>query len=418
MFHRVIYLFIIIFIVGCNADVTIKNNDSIPFMIVEKGDIQEVVSAVGAVMPHKRNLITAPIGGKILKLCPEATFVNEGDLLVQFDTTEIEKELLTKELELKKAQANLDKAIAEFNLLEIQSKFNVESKKSAQTFIEAELKNTQKNLEREKRLYSEKIGTIIDVEDAQSVVRAKSAELENSEIDIEIAEITNTSSFIKKNTEINLKKFELKKAEENYDTVKKNFTSAIIKSPCEGIVIYASEWAGVTLKTSEGDEVNKNSLLMTITDISNLVVETEIRENEITKVKIGQKVKLIQKGTSGDIVFDGKVKTIISVASENPKYAGIPFRGVYTVIIDVTNDNNKKNHLYPGMNIETNIITNDLKNIIYIPLIGVISKDGEKFVNLKTNDGFKEHKIVVSAEIQGYAVIKEGLKEGDKIGIL
>jgi multidrug efflux pump subunit AcrA (membrane-fusion protein) len=83
-------------------------------VVVQRGALTATVTGSGTVKPQRALTYRSPIPGRdveIRELAPEGTRVNEGDLLIRLDTTDLERERdrATQEME----QARIDAQLAE-----------------------------------------------------------------------------------------------------------------------------------------------------------------------------------------------------------------------------------------------------------------------------------------------------------------
>lgn len=106
----------------------------------------------------------------------------------------------------------------------------------------------------------------------------------------------------------------------------------------------------------EGEVIKANQSLLTITDLSDIYVRVYISGNKLSKVKVGQKVKIKADSFPGpNEVFDGYVSYIGAQAEFTPRNVQTPeerTKLVYPVKIQITN---KENKLRDGMYVTVNL---------------------------------------------------------------
>jgi len=419
----VVFMTAILTLTGCNLkDRFIKKEtkiDATPTVEVKKGDLTVFVREMGMIKAKDTVTIYAKTTGKIESiLVPDGSMAKEGDILLKMDSTDFETAVTDKKLELEQKKANLLQAQEELKIMKTTSKLTIDSKISKQNFNKTELEIAQKDLEKEKRLYDEKIRTLQDIESSESNVRSKQNTVKQDEIDTNLEKENQQSKIIQKKAEIKLRQTEVAKAKIDYEKAKKQLEDTIIKAPKEGLVSYNSVWRGSTSeKYAEGDEVRNGEGLIQLPDLSNLIVNIPLRESEIKKVKKGQEV-LLEIDTSEKLVFDGKIDYVSEIGEEpswRNSHQGTPGQTKYALTVEILN--NKQGLLRPGMKVVSNIITDKLENIIYIPNQCIFYKDKKAYVWLKTEKGFEEKLIEVGKNTDNYTEIKAGLKEGDIIAL-
>lgn len=139
-----------------------------------------------------------------------------------------------------------------------------------------------------------------------------------------------------------------------------------IKSPSSGVVIADFEKAGETVDTI--------SPLHTIADLSTLSASFDVYENDIGKIKIGQRVLVYSNAYSGQS-FEGKVVFISPRVDESS----------FTIKIRVQIDNHDY-LLKPGMFVRGEILLEGQETRFSVPSDAVQDLDGTKVVFVKDEE--------------------------------
>lgn len=190
--------------------------------------------------------------------------------------------------------------------------------------------------------------------------------------------------------------------ENQYETLE-DYT---IKSPIKGTVIEK--------KKKAGDTIDSNAELCTIYDLSYLKMTMNIDELDISKVKVGQEVTVTADAVQGQ-TFKGKVTKI--------NMAGTTTNGVTTYPVEVQIENTEG--LLPGMNVSTEIIVNQVEDVVAIPVGAVVRGDKVlvKTGNTSTDDptvpaGYEYVNVETGVSNDQYVEIKSGINEGDEIAYI
>lgn len=202
-----------------------------------------------------------------------------------------------------------------------------------------------------------------------------------------------------------------------------------ILSPIDGTVIEKNFKLGDTLSM-----VSSNTVLMTVADMSKMKFTIDIDELDIAKIVEGLKVN-ISADALPDTQFKGEVTSIpVLGKSQN---------GVTTYPVEVTIE--EPGRLKPGMNINSEIIVESKRDVLYVPM-SAITKIGNKTmvfvkndfdnvendkenteVNQNTEEKTKRRQILnnningipcevtVGINTEDYIEIIRGLKEGDTV---
>lgn len=212
----------------------------------------------------------------------------------------------------------------------------------------------------------------------------------------------------------------LTKAENNYEDALDSVDEYHITSPIAGTVI--------TKNAKVGDKIQRNSnsttTLATIYDLSELTLDMDVDELDISKVELGQDVN-IQADAFNNKRFTGTITNINLVSNNSNGVTNYPV----TVTIKEVGD------LLPGMNVDAYVVLSRVENALGIPSDAlqrgnvcyvlnssptIVSKNystegiSERVKN-NTPDGFTAIQVTTGISNDNFIEIKEGLQEGDQV---
>jgi HlyD family secretion protein/macrolide-specific efflux system membrane fusion protein len=186
-----------------------------------------------------------------------------------------------------------------------------------------------------------------------------------------------------------------------------------ISSPMDGIVIQRGIQPGEVV-TPGVQATFEGKPLLTVADLSTLVVKAEFNQIDVARIAIGQKVTLTLDSLPGR-TFSGKVSRV-APASTQPKGKDIE---VFPVEATVEGD---ASGVRPGMTADLRIHLERKPNVTALPIEAVVKdKDsGKSFVTkvLSIQEGrAKTDKVAVKlgAKNDRQVEIVDGVKEGDRI---
>lgn len=136
------------------------------------------------------------------------------------------------------------------------------------------------------------------------------------------------------------------------------------------------------LSVASGDSVQISATVAHITNYSSLQTTISVDELDITKVQVGQAVKITASAFE-DETFEGKVT---KVAEE-----GISSNGVST--FEVTVEITDPKRLKIGMSTEASITIESKEDALYVPLEAVYKSGDEKYVLVPTTFGIVEEEV-------------------------
>jgi HlyD family secretion protein len=200
---------------------------------------------------------------------------------------------------------------------------------------------------------------------------------------------------------------------EHLEKLRKQFAACTIKAPAAGQVVYSSsmmdQWQRRNNPIEIGAQVRERQKIISIPDTSKMKVEIKIHETWVDKIQPGQQAK-ITTAAFPDKTFTGKVLKKAPLAdSENWLN---PDLKVYAtdVGIDGTYD-----FLKTGMSAKVEIVVDELKNVISVPLQAVSNVKGKKVCFVLGSSTPEQRQVETGAFNDSFVEIKSGLTEGDKV---
>jgi len=152
-----------------------------------------------------------------------------------------------------------------------------------------------------------------------------------------------------------------------------------------------------------GAMVDQTTEILTIMDPNLLVIDADIYEKDIAKIRIGQQVEVTVPAYPGEN-FMGKISYISDVLKEETR--------TITVRAEVENQGYK---LKPGMFAGIDIFLNHQVQALVLPMEAILDDKDEHIVFVKVDD--KYIPVIVEAGIKEGAFIEiiHGIKEGDEV---
>ena len=170
-------------------------------------------------------------------------------------------------------------------------------------------------------------------------------------------------------------------------------------------ITYYSPMSGTVIekKIQEGDYVNEGSVIYNIADLSRLWSISEVYENDLSKIKIGAKVKLNLKAYPGE-EFIGKVAFIYPVINSQTR--------TVKVRSELSSYGGK---LKPQMYGETIFMKSGGEGIL-VPADAVIIAGKRAVVWIKSGDGmFEPREVKLGSRYNDKYYIISGVNDGDEI---
>lgn len=316
--------------------------------------ITESVYASGIIKTVNQYQVFSTVNGLVAeKFVTEGDIVKKGSPLLRISNS-------TVRLNEDNAKINADYALTQSNhekLNELQTSIDV---------AKAKMNNDILLLQRQKNLWKEEIGT-------QNEVEQRELALKNSTSNYEATKL----KYIQLQKQINFLEKQSQKTLEISKNIVGDYT---IKSEVDGKVY--------NILKEKGEMVNSQTAVALIGDANTFLLELQVDEYDIAKIKIGQRILITMDSYKGK-VFDAVVSKINPIMNERSKSFTIEATFV-----------KQPEALYPNLTCEANILLQEKEKALTIPRNYLLNGDS---VILST----KEKKKVIT-----------GLKDYQKVEIL
>ena len=353
--------------------------------IYEEGEI-EAVNSTNILAPN----ISWRYGNlKITNMVKDGAEVNEGDTLVVFDPSEVNKGVVDAEsrvqmnlAELEKMQAqhqsDLEELNADYKVTEISQKISKIRFESASFEADIKKKEIQLNLE--------KANIALD--------RAK--EQINNRIKIQ-------------NEELKQKKLSIAQDRDRLNEAHETLKQLFLISPSSGIAIINQNWSTGN-KYQIGDQTWNGSQLIQLPDLETLRANVKINEVDISKISKGLEVE-VKPDAFSDSVYSGVVSSVANLAVNKDGSSKIK---VFPVEININETSEK---LLPGLSVSCKIIVGKVENALLLPIDALQITADETFVYKKVGSGFEKVIVETGENNTNYVIITKGLSENDRVAL-
>lgn len=208
----------------------------------------------------------------------------------------------------------------------------------------------------------------------------------------------------------------LASAQANLDQANAKAASRTVTAPSSGSIVELNAKVGATVTggmiMGESD-TSGGKQCMQIADLSKMKVTVQVGEKDIAKIAVGQSANVTYPAFP-DIVSQGTVTTIASVANSDSNYGG----GSVTFNVDILIEA-PDSRLKPGMTAEVSVVTEQLEDVVMVPTMALMTEDSEHYyVNVATDGEGKETrrvKVTVVTQNDNEAVVgKTQVKRDDQ----
>ncbi len=347
----VIVIVVIVFsVTGKKKNSEQEGDKKTPTAVAKIDNISIVLDEVGEIRPVKEVNVKSKLSGRIIKMfIEEGQYIQESDIIAEIEPDMAQAQTLSRiKSNLKTTEINLD--------------------------------NAKKDYESSKELYEKNLISDEKWRDAQNALK--------------LAQISYDSAL------------------EQYQLVEEigiQETSLRVTAPASGMIIHKNVEEGEMVVSSES--YSGGTVLITIADLSQMIILTDINEVDIGKISVGRLAKI-----TIDAFPDKKFKgTIIHISP----MATISNNNIRTFRVKVSIDDDLE-ELRPGMSANVTIIGKTRKGVITIPIQAIFQdENGNDIVYVVKSDTLITPSIVKTGinDLQKVEIL-EGIAEGDTISLV
>ncbi len=183
----------------------------------------------------------------------------------------------------------------------------------------------------------------------------------------------------------------LNMATANYQKAVRAYNNSKFLAPKSGYINY--------IYIKEGQVIAPGKPVCQIVNPDTLIIKTGVSQNDISSIKIGQKV----------MIYKGKNVLYGTISAKGVK----PIDGAnYPIEIKINNPDKK---ILPGMIVKVKILKNTYKNVIALSSVEIMEEFGRRYVYLAKNNKAIKHFIEIGKNISDNYIVTKGLKPGDKV---
>lgn len=372
---------------------------SVPTAEVKKGEFVDYVQARGEVSVLRSVVLIAPSNAgdiQIIKLVKNGTRVKKGDVVVQFDVSNLQRTLDQKRSELKQAQAELEQIRAQARLQQEQDRtdsmkagYDVErakleaSKQEIVSKIEGEKAKLlladaeQKGRETEQKVKSDKAGAAADEE-------SKKQKIEKASFDVRQAE--------------------------------RGIAALTLKAPSDGLVTLLPNWRassgfGSAPEFKEGDRAWPGAAIAELPDLSTIRVSARMDETDRGRLKVNQSAT-VRVDAVPDKELAGRIVEISLLAK--PDFSTWPVVKNFDLMVELEKPDPR---LRPGMSATARIAVDRLRDSILIPAEASFQKGARTVAYVLRGSAFEERAVEIGRRGDGQVVVTKGLSPGERVAL-
>lgn len=442
--------------------------------VVKQGSFEIAVSGKGQLRPLKEEPITAHTWGIISFMWEHGKAVKQGEVVFTIDDSdrrerlegdrydlEIRKAQLTKtekqqsqrvhsaQRAVTQAQNELAAKVIELaELKAIPAPDDLENAKNTLSSASRICELRTSELEIIRKLHSSGAVSFSEVQDAETKYQRARIQMEKAATNLAKIEAGPTIEDLRR-AELNvlMAKLDLQRAEKQLKAVENSAETVVENArvsvrhredalrrdedrlkqyretaPIDGMVLHGpGRWG---MPWQPGRDAGRGFMVMSIPSLEKMKAVIAIPESDIADVRPSQDTRLHVTAIP-DATFTGKVHKVVDVARDEfedlhqytQEKLGRAERRVFTVEIALDQSDER---LRPGFNVTAQIIIDEHKDALLIPLAAVGISPAEKtYADIITSgNGYRRAEIEVLAHDEGMAQVSGDIRPGDVVRII
>ena len=372
---------------------------------VRHGKLQVKITATGVVQPNFEVEVKSKASGEVLRFpFEEGDPVKKGQLLLELDKSDEERNVARAQAELDSAMAQLKKA--EINLLLQKTKYKTDLE-TAQSRVEESIANREESkdkLKRQRNLFEEKIVAQESLDIAETSYKVNQEAVIQAQALLQVARDSVHDIAVREN-EIELARAEVTRAEITLAEAHERLSETEIYAPINGTLIEKLVEQGQIISSGISN-VSGGTPLTKVADLSRLFIMADVDETDIGAVRVGQLVAITTDAYSGKS-FEGKVTRIA------PK--GIVENSITIFKVKIEILGKGRRILKPMMSANVDIINKEIPEALFLPREAIREKEGKKFAAILVAGQPKEIPVITGILNPIHIQIESGLKPDQEV---
>ena len=439
------------------------------FFKVKRGDMLISIVEGGALKAVKESIIRSEFEGisRIISIVPEGTYVKEGEVLVELDSSELKDRVNQQEVTLQnndfafiqaKENLSIQQSLVESQLKEAELRVEF-AKSDLDKYIEGDapqqintatnaiiirkeqLQRAQDKLDWTQQLFKKGYASKSELEaDGLSLMQSKIS-LDQSEEDLrlfrkydlpksqrrlestweqaqmELERLRHRTSNQIAQAEANVRTSQraLELTSDKLKELKQQLENAKIKAPQDGLVVYASS-SGFgdrgQMLIEEGAQIRQRQEIIKLPDVSKMVVEIRVHESHVLQIRPGLEA-YVTVDSIPDQRFKARVTKVAVLPNSQDRWMN-PNLKVYSTDVLIED---QLPDLKPGASARAEILVTNLVDALTVPLQAVTTVKGKQVCFVQQGDEVVPVSITVGNFNDQFIEVRSGLKEGDQVAL-
>jgi HlyD family secretion protein len=437
------------------------------FTLVTRGPLEVVISQAGEVESARNVFLTnrCEWNTTLISLVPEGTWVEEGEIVAELDSSELQETLKERMIRFVNAESELNQARED---LQIQKLTNESQLADAQLQVrltelqldgyetaefpqqmhelEREVAIAEETLSRARKQYrfvsemvergyrsrsdleSERIKLLRarqgleSAQDQLSLLTKHTYERTLKELqeqhteakrNLERVEMAARAALLSREVRLQARKRSFAIHKSNVERLQASIDACVIRATAAGEVVHGRASSSRSSKPlEEGDRVRFRQTIAKIPDRERLTVEVRLHESQIRMIEKGQPV-----GITVDAAADERYRGRISEVATVPLSGRFPNYHLkeYRVVVAIDAEGERARRLAPGMTANVNVVAARRQHAVQVPIHSVAEVSGRHVAFVRVGDNLEHREVEIGVVNDEAVEILSGLEEGEQV---
>jgi HlyD family secretion protein len=370
--------------------------DDVPTLKVAPQEFARRVPAQGNLRAVKATPLSVPAGAngpmRIGWLATDGSRVKQGEVVIRFDASAIEKQLVDAEDDLRETRLKMEKervsGLAEVSKLEKDA-----------AMARVELENARQFQKKDAVIFSRSEIIESDIDQQLAQEREKHARASRS-----------THQRLT-GTETALLEIKLRQADAKIARARQALQALAVTAPHDGVLILKRNWRGEP--TRVGDTVWNGQPLAEIPDLSTMEAEVYVLEADAGGLKPGKTATVTVESAPG-ASYPARIRRVDALAK--PRIPGSPVQ-YFAVTLELPETDPRV--MKPGQRVQATLLLDESRDALLVPRQAVFDKAGRSVVYRRRGGrgGFEPVEVKLGPSTMGRVVVASGLAAGDVLAL-
>ena len=381
---------LVLIAVGC------RETAEVPAETVQRNSFRRTLQASGFLEARDATPLVVPITleqmATLAWLKEDGHFVEEGEVVIRFDPTPLEKDL--------------DDGLAERR-----------SQESRIVSTRVMGRKERRNLDRDADMADLELGYAQEFQTSDAEIYSKVERIE-SEIDAELAgrkksyaETTRGVRDALNRVEVELLEIGKDRAQSKIDRAEKSLRDMTVTAPHDGIFVLKNQWGG---KASVGEQVWRGQQVGEIPALEAMEAEVWVLEADAGGLEEGAAASVRIEADPGR-PLTARVKVVSKLPSRRWRRNPAQFFKLTLEFVDLEKEDATR--LKPGTRVLATLTLDAREDVMTVPRTAVFMRDGVATVRRWGNGSWESVAVTTGPANLGRVVIESGLEEGDRIAL-